>query len=212
MEEQDSLFRDIWEDWSHRENPKMFAGYYSAAVPEGVSRSLDYLGEDIALWDEMTKYHLDKVSHFGFSFFGAKTLMKGSETFPEYMKRMEESEAPLSDKIYEAGLRLSEPSMQQKTALAMTAVAGLGMAKEATDSYISMLDMTANMTGASLAVLDEYGEGSIRKGVRKTFSDVKEMLEEENQPDRETSELQEYDLGKLDEQVEENVKALGKLK
>ena len=215
-EEERPLYRDIIDDWSHRENPKMFLGYYAAAVPEGISRGLDYLGENFPVWEEMTDYHLDKVSHFGFSYFGAKALMKGSETFPEYMKRMEESDAPLSDKIYSAGVRLSEPSIQQKAALAFTGVATLGMAKEATDSYISMLDMTANMTGASLATLEEYGEGSARQGAEKTFDDIKTLME--NDKDGRASGKQLKANGgpklvaeELDDEVEQNLEALGKL-
>lgn len=175
----DELTEDLYEDWKLQENEKMYAGFSAAAVPEAISKGLNYSNENISLWDQMTQYGLDKVSHFGFSFFGAKALMKGSETFPEYMKRMENSEAPLSDQVHSAGVKLSEPSMQQKTLLALTGVAVLGYGKELTDAYIDMYDMAANMTGASTAILEEYGEGSVKKGAEKTFQDIRQLLENE---------------------------------
>lgn len=210
--DEDSFLKQAYDDWGPEDNEKLYLGYYSAAVPEGVNIASDYTMENsIPVWDAITDYGLDKVAHFGFSFFGASALMKGSETFPEYMKRMEDSEAPFSDQIHAAGVKLSEPSMQQKATLAFTGVAVLGFCKELTDAYIDIFDLAANMGGASTAVLDEYGDGSVKRGAEKTFQDIKEMLEEqEEQPEKVLYTNGGQELTP-DRETLENMEALGKL-
>lgn len=211
MSGEDSFIKEAYDDWGPEDNEKLYLGYYSAAIPEGVNLASRYtMEEPLPVWDVITDYGLDKVSHFGFSFFGASALMKGAETFPEYMKRLEDSDAPLSDQVHAAGVKLSEPSMQQKAALAFTGVAVLGYGKELTDAYVDMFDMAANMGGASTAVLNEYGNGSVKRGAEKTFQDVKNMLEEDEQPEQVL-----YTNGgevlSPDRETLENMEALGKL-
>ncbi|MFB6203166.1 MAG: hypothetical protein ABEK01_01595 [Candidatus Nanohaloarchaea archaeon] len=204
------IYSSIRDDWGPEEDGDMYIGFLSAGGPEAFNRATDYVLEDPpSVWESMTDYGLDKLSHLGFSYFGSRAVMKSADTFPEYMKEMEESDLPMSDQIYQAGLKLSEPSMQQKAGLALMTVAVLGTGKEMTDAYFDYLDMTANITGASLGVLNEYGDGSIRKGGEKTLEDVEKILggeeKTENGPETEKERLED-----LDEETREDIQALGK--
>ncbi|QKQ98311.1 hypothetical protein GKQ38_02145 [Candidatus Nanohaloarchaea archaeon] len=190
------------------DNEDIYTGFSSAAIPEAIQTSKEiFYPESQSIWDLMTDYGLDKASHFGFSYFGSKSVMKAAEKFPEYTKSLtEDREDLLSRKAHDIGVKFSSPSFQQKAGAALLGVAVLGFGKEMTDQYIDYLDMTANMTGASLGVLDEYGDGSLREGGKKAFEDINRMLsgEQETQHIADGGELE------VPEEVIEQQKLLGK--
>ena len=204
----DDLYKEIEDDWGLEDNKDMYLGFSAAAIPEGVQTGKEiFYPEAASIWDTITDYGIDKVAHLGFSYFGAKAVMKASEKFPEYTKNLTEGrEDFISRKAHGIGHKLSDPSFQQKAAAAVMGVAVLGYGKEMTDAYVDWLDMTANMTGAGLGVLDEYGEGSIRNGAKKTFDDVNQILSGENDkgPIPDGGELE------VDEEVIQQQKHLGK--
>lgn len=194
---QEDFYTEIEQDWGLEENKDMYLGFSTTAVPETIQSGKEvFYPEAESVWNIITAHGLDKVAHFGFSYFGSRAVMNAVETFPEYTKQItEDREDILSEKAYYVGTKLSDPSFQQKAGVALLGVAVLGFGKEMSDTYIDYLDMTANMTGGSLGVLQEYGEGSIKDGGKKAFQEINKILSGEQEithiPDAETAKISE---------------------
>lgn len=195
---EEDIYSRLEDVWSLEDNKDMYLGFNAAAVPEGAQEFSELAIEGSpSVWSALTDYGIDKPIHGAFSYFGAKSVMKAWETAPFYlMDLFEDREGLTADIGYATGEKLADPTFQQKAAAGLFAVAALGAAKEFSDAYFDPLDYAFNMGGASTAVLDEYGDGGVRRGGKRLKEDMQQYLEDEKE---------------LDSEILENAEALGKI-
>lgn len=190
-------------DW---EESKIILTASAAAGVEGTGRVLPWLRNEskVEFWREnFNPWGIDKFAHFSGNYALDKVAMKAMEKTPEYLEELSEKEIQyISDAASWTREHyfdtLVDPDLLQKAvfAVGVTTVVG-GSKEELLDPYFDWYDMGANYVGTAAAIVDEYGDGSIVKGVKNIGGDITELLEE----DRED----------INEDVYENMEALGKI-